>query len=295
MFSTVNSSPYTEARRRGFTLIEVLASMAVLVVIMLAVMRIFNDTKNTMMRGNNIVLRQGAARAALEVITRDLEGLVVDRRLAFYKEAQTVDNNFDEIWLITRNGSPNDGRDVQQIRYVVTQDTSRGYLTYILNRYTRDFDVATAAGVDPYVSADKEWWKKTSNGFDPSAKLLDNVVRFDVYVCDEDGHLIQSGGSPVFGGIAPYSTAVDSTVAGWPEPFLSSPQNYPADRPPAYFDIYLQVTSDSAMKRGAALLSQSTASLRRQGYSLLYQDSNVLMKRIVPKASAVERLHPNLY
>ena len=280
MKTTEHNMRGASVSRSGFTLIEVLASMAVLVVLMLILLRIFNEASGVFMRGNNVVLRTSAARSALDMIRRDIEGAVIDSRLALFKEAGTYDANFDRICMVTMGGDPNDGRAYQLVQYYVTSISGLGYTNFSLIRASMDFDTALSKGVDPFdVSVD--WWTHSiGNGY-VSEVMLDNVVRFDLWACEVDGDNIDQGVSvAVFGGNAPYNSRLTNV-------------------PPAYIDVYLQVTSDATMKRAGMMLSRQGGGvedeLRRKGYSMLYQDSNVLMERIVPIMFNAERLHPLSY
>lgn len=277
----------------GFTLIEVLASMAVLVVLMLALMRIFNEATASMTRGTTSVTRAATARAAMEIITRDIEGAVVDGRLAMYKEGETFMGNYDRLFLITMSGDPDDGRAYQMVQYYVTNSVDSGYTNFVLKRATRNFDVSP---VDPFDlnQTQKEWWRNLT-GFGAGNVVMDNVVRFDVFICEAGGHHMAVGGGQ-FGGSGHYSSTENMQVSTPPTTkFSGAGYTYPSNTPPAYVEVYLQVTSDDTMKKANFLLLQTTADLVRKGYSLLYQDSFVLQSRIVPIMSYAERLHPITY
>lgn len=269
--------------------------MAILVVLMLALMRIFNEAASTMSRGTTSVTRAATARAAMEMITRDIEGVVVDGRLAMYKESETFRNNYDRLFMVTMSGDQDDGRAYQMVQYYVTNSVHNGVTNFVLKRATRNFEVSP---VDPFnpAQAQKEWWRNLG-GFGSGEVVMDNVVRFDVFVCEPGGHhMIESGGEMFGGPGGHYASTEDSQVSTPPTTkFNGSAYQYPSNLPPAYLEVYLQVTSDDSMKKANYLLLQTDATLIKKGYSLLYQDSFVLQSRIVPIMGYAERLHPISY
>jgi len=256
-----------ENRFGGFTLVEVLASMAVLLILMLALVRVFSESTSAFSKGTTTVNRNASARAAMEIIRQDLEMAVLEPNLAMYKESETFAANHDRIGFITMNmpyENSTNGAYVQ-VQYYVTNVAHIGYTNWVLKRATRDAGASFNAGID-FMGAETQWWKDQRN-FNWNEVIAENVVRFDVWICSKDGENIVNG-SPVFGGGNPF----DSTVT-WLDKGL-------AWENAAYVDIYLQVTSDEAMKRGNLLLSRGQT---EKGYSLLYRESNALMARITPK------------
>ena len=299
-------------RKKGFTLIEVLASMTVLIVILLALVRLFDEASRAYDKGTTSVSRSAAARAAMEMITRDLEGAVIDRGCPFYKEDYTVDTGtsskpgfgFNEFFFVTMEGDQDDGRSYQLVRYYVKDYTATNagveYRCFSLNRATMDSEnVRRATGVDllslikPLSSIEpriSKWWRMVKSGDWDTAVVVDNIIRFNVYINDENGELIQMGNE------------------GWikEQGYYSSDQDWnwrsfyrPAHMPPAYVDIYLQITSDAAMKRGGATFLAGDKSgddtLRQEGRSLMYRESSVLVTRIHPTMWAAQVAHPIPY
>lgn len=299
-------------RRTGFTLIEVLASMAILLILMLALVRMFDEASAAMRKGTTSVSRSAAARAALELITRDLEGAVIDRRFQFYKEANAEDNGnhgagFDEFYMVTL-GDAGDGRSYQLVRYYVDIYTATNagvkYRGFKLMRGTVDTDVVQkSTGID-VLSTSKPWgwWNQVNKASPPfgiwnNVRVADNVVRFDMYVHNDNGHLIQSGGGWKLTN-AYYDSGRECALSKEPVSIPAS-STYASNTPPAFFDIYLQITSDDAMKRGGLdLLSGELPwddDLQKEGRSLLYRESFLLTTRIHPSAASAQMAHPSQY
>lgn len=282
---TAESKADAAQRRTGFTLIEVLASMGVLLILMLALVRMFDEASTALKKGTTSVSRSAAARAAMEMITQDLEGAVIDRRFQFYSETDTVDDNFDEIYFVTMKRDPemgtegDDGRSFQLVHYYVKIQTNTyagaRYLNFQLMRGAVDTDVVKKnTGVD-VLSLTKPWgwWRLIPGGDWAPVKVADNIVRFDVYVHDDDGNLIGGGEKGAF----------DSRYKS---------NGYPINTPPAFIDVYMQVTSDEAMKMGGLdLISGLTA----EGVSILYRESFLLTTRIHPTMASAQVAHPSQY
>jgi prepilin-type N-terminal cleavage/methylation domain-containing protein len=266
--------------RAGFTLIEVLAATAVLVVLLLALLRIFGDANQLYLQGNRMVLRNNAGRAAMDLVARDLEGAIVNQRFAMIQKANQVNNDYDELYFMTMTGdTPSDGRSFRLVRYAVVADTSKGYNSYKLKRYVSSYTTATIYNVDPLTTADKQWWKDFDDiAGDPQIgeDLMDNIVRFDVYVHNRDGDIIgrNLGAGPGGSFIEWDSTRLD---------------NHPIDTPFGFVDLYLQVTSDQTMRRAALLRQAGNDPGARR---LLDQDSNVLLRRVIPILGSAELVHP---
>ncbi|MDP2325517.1 MAG: prepilin-type N-terminal cleavage/methylation domain-containing protein, partial [Gammaproteobacteria bacterium] len=208
--------------RGGFTLIEVLVSVAVLVVLMLALMRMFMGTAGVARRGTTMLMRNSTAETAMETMLRDVEGMVVNERLACYVRADASDSpadpltrgygfGFDEAWFISTEGDQDDDMPYEYIHYfvspvVATGPTGEKYLRFDLMKERMIFAVGDSRLPVPMYALstnDTQWWKIarrfSSNVWDRQT-LADNVVRFDVYCLGwtnppgTKGWMAQSGG-----------------------------------------------------------------------------------------------------
>jgi len=275
----------------GFTLVEVLAAMAVLVILMMGLMRIYPEAVKAFQKGNTAVEQASSVRAAMDVIRRDFEGLVVDRRLAMYQVADEFSNNYDAVFFSSMGVQPTDAdtRSYMLVWYYV-DITNRGYNVYRLKRATRRFDVSRATySVDPMVEPTRRWWMHNKGGFDHEV-ILENVVRFDIYIHDVDGNLI----STVEGGVQFYDSTRKIALTGG--------GTYPSNKPPAYVDVFLQVTSPQAEKEASFLFEkmQMVPPKDRDYYfkmanDKLYRESRIVLERITPRMGPAEVLHPLSY
>jgi type II secretory pathway pseudopilin PulG len=287
----MKKSPVTD-QSKAFTLIEVLAAMTVLILLMMALVRIFTEASAASQKANVTVSRNAAARATLEMIRNDLEGAVVDRNLALYKEANTLENNFDRLCFITsrhRVGSweahTNDYAYVQ-VQYFVTDvvvtNSAVVHTSWVLKRAERSVETARSLTPpeDPFTAVGKRWWRTSQSLTFDYVEVIDNVIRFDVWVCNQAGVNAQSGGGTWFGGWSPFDSSLGSAGV------------IAADQPPAFIEVYLQVTSDDAMRRGALA---KAANQMDAAYATFYRESDVLVTRITSLVAAAERVHPLSY
>lgn len=269
--------------RRGFTLIEVLAAMAVLVILVLALTRMFVEATSITKRGTTMLMRNSTQETAMETLLQDAEGMVVNDRLACYVEANTADAGvdgfgFDDVWFISTSGDQDDDLPYEYFHFYVSEKTATNalgvpYKRYRLMKERMIFAVGDSRGLYALDPADAKWWA-LAKAFpdDPWDRqvLADNVVRFDIYCLgwDGTGWMSQSGGKHVF----------DSTVG----PNIVNGSQY-IGVPPAAFDIYLQITDpDVAEESGQALVDGVDPPTQKKAREKMIRDSASLFGRAVP-------------
>ena len=274
----------------AFTLVEVLAAMAVLVVLVLALTRMFVEASGITRRGTTTLMRNSTMETAMETLLQDAESMVVNDRLACYVQADTADTDtdgfgFDDVWFIGTSGDQDDDLPYEYFHFFVTNSvatnaTGAKYVRFSLMKERMIFSVGDDVGtygerestrfyaLDPLYS---QWWKRArsiSKGIWDDQVLADNVVRFDVYCTGWNGDEWMGG----YSGIQEF----DST---------RGPGGNAAMRgvPPAAFDIYLQVTSpETAAESGMALLAGVDPATQRKARELMIRDSASLFGRAVP-------------
>ena len=282
--STINHQPQSSG---GFTLIEVLAAMAVLVILVLALTRMFAQATDITKRGTSALLRNSTGETALETLLQDAEGMVVNERLACRITADASDKagfGFDDAWFISTSGDQDDDLPYEYFHYfitntIVTNAQGAPYKRYSLMKDRMIMAVGDAEtrparfyALDP---DDTQWWEQASqfpgNIWDRQV-LADNVVRFDIYVqgWDWKDWMAEEGGERIF----------DSTLG--PQK-ITGGEDY-IGVPPATFDIYLQLTSpDVVAEAGMALLDPATESIGRE---MMVRESSSLFGRAVPITGA---------
>jgi prepilin-type N-terminal cleavage/methylation domain-containing protein len=278
--------------RRGFTLIEVLASMAVLVVLILALTRMFVQAASITSNGLTALTRNSAGETAMETILQDTEGMAVNERIGAYVEADESDPSgfgFDGAWFLTTSGDQDDGRAYQLMHYyvtnaVATNATGATYKRFMLYREmwimaVADHHSGAKASVDVLNTNQTAWWDWYDDlGQSDKNMLADNVVRFDIYCLGWDGAdwMRESGGKRVF----------DSTLGP-----VGMPQF--KNIPPAAFDVYIQITSpEVAVESGMALLDGVDPAIQMKAREMMIRESSALFGRATPVIGPGQLHHP---
>ena len=286
-FKSQSTDACGRACRAGFTLIEVLASMAVLVLLVLVLTRMFMAGANISKHGTTMLMRNSTGATVLETLLADVEGMVVNERLACYVEADVTDQHgfgFDDVWFISTSGDQDDEFPYEYFHYfvtntIVTNQLGAPYVRFDLMKDRMIFAVGDNVKVPFYALDinDAQWWKKAKlnpqSGFGPWDRqvMADNVIRFDIYCTGWDGKGWMGGYSGVH--------EFDSTRG----PNGGDPKNVP----PAGFDFYLQITSpEAAVEGGMALLPGVPLDVQTKGRELMIQESASFFGRAVPLIGA---------
>ncbi len=273
-------------------MIEVLASMAVLVILVLALTRMFMEAANITKRGTTMLMRNSTIETVMETILKDIEGMAVNERLPCYIVADQTDPGgfgFDEAYFITTSGDPDDDRVYQLRRYYVQTNVVENALGVSWKRFQlmRDvwiFAVADAPTAARRIECDvmelgEKWWDKSGTWGLDSVILADNVVRFDIYCLGWDGEDWMDGQGP--------STLHEFDSTRGPA------GNPPRNVPPAAFDIYLQVTSPEAAEEGGmALIGGLGEEIEQKARALMIRESATMIGRASPVMGAAQLHHP---
>ncbi len=265
-------------RRSGFTLIEVLAAMAVLVVLVLALTRMFMEAAGITKRGTTALMRNSTMETAMETLLQDSESMMVNDRLACYVRADTTDKGtdgfgFDDVWFIGTSGDQDDDMPYEYNHFyvtnkIVTNGLGAAYVRFSLIKARCIFAVGDQYGVYALDPEDVQWWEKMGSVRWDSQVLADNVVRFDVYCTGWEGDEWMGGRSG--------TQEFDSTRGPKGDAALAGVS-------PAAFDIYLQITSpEVAAESGMALVQGVDAATQRKAREMMIRDSSSLFGRAVP-------------
>lgn len=226
-------------RARGFSLIELLAAIAILSIIVLAMSRIFGDSSKIWKLGNKKLESNVTGRNAIELMARELAGAMISRP-GVNGPSLKLDSDIDSYLglssdrlsfvSLSPNGNPADYiRDFQQVHYrVIPSNTKPNHYNLVVHylrvRNNNDFDSPT----NSYWWSD--FWNKNLSATN-SGTLAENVRNFEVFIADQSG-------TPR----ANYDTRIHG--------------------PPLYIDIYLEVlASDDAAK--AAVLGAADPYVNR--------------------------------
>ncbi len=272
-------------KNRGFTLVEVLASMAVLMILTLALTRMFLSASDITQRGMTSIARNSVGESAMENILSDLDCMVVNERISCCKIADVAEKDFadfDTIYFIGTNGDNDDDMPYEYFHYFVNPVT----VTNALGAVYRRFDlvksrVVMAVGAKwkfySLLSDDIEWWDafdKIPLSEQDHEVLAENVVGFDIY-CQrwDDGQKDY--------GYDFYSTdsvkMEDRKNARGQRQIISV-----SNQPPVAFDIRLKLTSPEAAIEGGMLIAAGGTENVRRGWELLNREGFTLLGRAMP-------------
>lgn len=282
-------------KRRAFTLIEVLASMAVLMVLTLALTRMFISASDITSRGMTSIARNSVGETAMESILQDLDCMVVNERIACCKIADTVEGRFDTIYFIGTYGDNDDDMPYEYFNYFV----STNIVTNALGAVYKRFDlvksrVVMAVGAKNQFYAllpdDKEWWNLFDEELSMSEQdhevLAENVVGFEVYCQDwatgEDlnspGTIRWNGGNRTF-----FSSAKSVSIKD-----KNGHSIVVSNLPPVAFDVKLKITSPEAAMEGGMLLAAGGADNEKRGWELINREASTLFGRAMPMMGATQ-------
>ena len=282
-------------KRRAFTLIEVLASMAVLMVLTLALTRMFISASDITSRGMTSIARNSVGETAMESILQDLDCMVVNERVACCKIADTVEGRFDTIYFIGTYGDNDDDMPYEYFNYFV----STNIVTNSLGAVYKRFDlvksrVVMAVGAKNKFYAllpdDKEWWKlfdeELSMNEQDHEVLAENVVGFEVYCQDwatgEDlnspGTIRWNGGNRTF-----FSSAKSMSIKD-----KNGHSIVVSNLPPVAFDVKLKITSPEAAMEGGMLLAAGGSDNEQRGWELINREASTLFGRAMPMMGATQ-------
>ena len=226
-------------RTYGFTIIELLAAVAILGILVAMMGKVFADASKAWKLGTESATDSATGRAIMDLIVRDLSAGVADDLLGFRVNSSfnTIYDGFDTdaVWFVTFNDEPNlttsGSRSARQVQYYIRESTATSSpdpnalpSTYRLMRATK---TATA---DAYVNY--QFWGNISSVMGSAVMLAENVADFSVLAYDENGGLIPD---------------YDSS-----DPAISSSYH----KAPAWVDVYLLMLGPDHAKR-AALLSEA--------------------------------------
>jgi len=259
-------------KRSGFTLIEVLAAMAVLVVLILALTRMFTEAADITKRGTTTLMRNSVGETAMDSILQDLDCMVVNERIACAKIAGEVlgggEDDFDTFYFIGTAGDQDDDMPYEYFKYyvapkTVTNSLGAKYTRYDLVKSRMIMAVgASAENGPPFYAlrkANQNWWDLFEEKSQDQDVLAENVVMFDIY-CQR------------------WDTGKDFVT--YQDDFYSSDALAGTSNiPPVAVDVMLVLASPEAAIEGGMLIA---AGETQRGWEVLNRDASVLIGRAMP-------------
>ncbi len=162
----------------GLTLIEVMVVVAILAVISSTVFSVFQGSLFSQRRGSNKALIYSEARAALDMMSREIEQAMVDERIGAHYELWNVASGDrtnsigDEFYFII----PNEKGDLCEVGYWLNGTAGDNKADTVMRHYTSnstDFDFNTRHGnqdsdalIGSVSDLKFEYWDKTTSKFE---------------------------------------------------------------------------------------------------------------------------------
>lgn len=216
-------------RTRGFTIIELLAAMAVLLIMVALLSRVFGSAASTWKAGNKRIESNNTGRSAMEFMARELGGVLVsperptmllasDRNDFLGMKSDAI--SFVSLAHRAEYRSGKKFRDVQQVRYSVLQVPGQPNRLALYRFVYENFDNGS------FSAYEDDDWSAAFDGLEINpgqngSILADNVRNFEVFI----------------------------TPVGATDP--QEDYDYLVHGPPATIDIYLEVLAEEDAVRAA--------------------------------------------
>ncbi len=235
--------------RQGFTVIELLVAMAILLIIVMMIGQILTGSTKAWDTGTNRAQDNLAARAALDFIGRHLSQVIADDVVGLRldtneKNDKTYGNLLsDRLYFASLSNIPDSAkpREIQENRVYVKQAVDDVTKKVLPGRFQLRY--AYRNGLDEIKSyKDPVWWESADFNYDEV--ILDNVAEFDVWCFGYDG-------TNEYYSVPDYNSLNKNYSKGmWSPADLS----LTIHKLPAWIDMYVTVLQESDAIRAALLV-----------------------------------------
>ena len=275
------------SKRAGFTLVEVLAAMTVLMIIVLMLGRIFRDSTNAWTVGTRQMEDNLNGRAVLDFIARDIsQAMIRGTGLCFRLRSSVTRTyapqvwNSDELYFVSFSGNPSDSangfREVREIVYYVTNmhKTVSGNPIPIPGRYC--LKRAMRSTRDELTCYDNAyWWKDITKQYDDPV-IAENISKFVVWCAGATNR--PDGRADYWHGIHDYNNAADLALMTYPAYYdRTKVLPYIRGKLPVRADLYIEMLGEDAAAKAAQLYN---AGLTDQGYVHIDRNIRKYMTRV---------------
>lgn len=263
--------------RSAFTLVEVLAAMAILLILVMLMVQIFRDGAKTWLLGTRSAQDNMLARAAMDFMAHDIAQAVADSNLSmrlnsydypdgkvFSKAGTAVSDEYwwnDALYFVSLNNDPASGkaRAARQIKYSVALMTEvvNGVTNDIPYRYRLMRTMANGTeGAEQITCYNTPYWVNSIGG--KSEPVIENIASFEVWCVG-----VSNGPSgPSFGNVVSYNSVHDRELMKYPGAgggYIYAPsefkiiEGYESNQLPAYIELYVSILEEDDAVRAAAL------------------------------------------
>lgn len=218
------------SRRCGFTLIEIMAAVAILALMVVFLANVFNNTSKIWKLGNKRVESNNSGRAAIEFVSRELSSAMVGGKLEMELASDFAGDEVygssqarsDRIAFASSTSTPQDAPSypVRQIKQsvfaVITTNGAKGPYFLVNHNFFAPSYVQNA------YEDTAGWTANLLKGvtFGNSSVIAENVRNFEVWVYDQTGQPVDDYKSWING-------------------------------PPLFIDVYLEVLAEEDATRAA--------------------------------------------
>jgi len=185
------------ARRAGFTLVELLAAMSVLILIVSLCAQLFSGAQRSWRSGTGMADSAANGRAIMDYIARELQVAAADSRLRFYVTDATetayggnTNRQSHELYFVAMNNdNAAANREAQQVAYYIREETPTGKPRFYQLMRAVAYKTSKITAYDTL-----SWW----NNFTQSANndnvgvMVEDVITFRVRAYNDAGNMINS-------------------------------------------------------------------------------------------------------
>ena len=217
----------------GFTLIELMAAMVILIVVVMLMTVIFNDANRIWSLGTGRAVNCISGRAALNLIEHDLEHAVADEVLSFAAKPDKYGITMyglpcDEICFVSLQNDSGDGnRTAREIFYYVSTNSAAKPANLMRGYYSSEISDAVGLGYLNHCYWKMNWYDGARPG--NARPIIEHVTALSFFVpTNQNGYC----------GLSYHSTN------SYPYALVGGVTNYLYNSLPEYVDVYLEVLDE---------------------------------------------------